>query len=253
MNCRDVLDLVHAHIDGELDLVKSLEIEQHLAGCAACKVRYDGLRESAAAARALASYHIAPQGLRARIAAVPPDEPRRAPGAMPWDWLRRAAPYALSLVLVAAIVPLLMRPDADERLAQEVVAGHVRSLLAEHLTDVASSDQHTVKPWMAGKMDFSPPVKDLGAQGYALAGGRLDYLDDRGVVALVYKRGQHVINLFIWPSAGTSALRQTSLRGFNLAHFAEAGMGYWAVSDLNPEELRVFAELLGNGAATRAR
>jgi anti-sigma factor RsiW len=247
MNCREAVDLVHAHIDGELDLVTSLEIEQHLAGCAACKVQYDSLRESASAVRALASYHGAPQALRARIAAALPHEPRRAPSAMPWGWLRRAAPFALALVLVAAVLPVLLRPGADERLAQEVVAGHVRSLLAGHLTDVASSDQHTVKPWMVGKTDFSPPVKDLGAQGYALAGARLDYLDERTVAALVYKHRQHVINLFIWPAEGTSPLAQASLRGYNLAHFAGAGMAYWAVSDLNPEELRRFAELLSEG------
>ena len=245
MNCREALDLVHAHIDGELDLLKSLEIEQHLAGCAACKVQYDSLRESAAAVRALASYHGAPPALHTCVAAALPQEPRPAPRAMPWGWLRRSAPYALSLLLIAAIVPVLLRPGTDERLAQELVAGHVRSLLAGHLTDVASSDQHTVKPWMTGKTDFSPPVKDLGAQGYALAGARLEYIDERMAVALVYTYRQHVINLFIWPIDGTSPLRQSSLRGYNLAHFSEAGMAYWAVSDLNPEALRLFAELLG--------
>jgi anti-sigma factor RsiW len=251
MNCREALDLVHAHIDGELDLVTSVEVEQHLVGCVACKVQYDGLRESSSAVRALASYHGAPPGLRARVAAALPAEPRGAPRELPWGWLRRAAPYALALVLVAAVLPVLLRPGADERLAQEVVAGHVRSLLAAHLTDVASSDQHTVKPWMAGKMDFSPPVKDLGGQGYVLAGARLDYLDERTVAALVYKQRQHVINLFIWPEAGAQSLTQASVRGYNLAHFAQAGMAYWAVSDLNPEELKRFAELLGGGTLAR--
>ena len=244
MNCREALELVHAHIDGELDLVKSLEIEQHLAGCASCKVQYDGLRESTSTVRALASYHGAPHALRTRIAAGLQDEPSGAPRSLSWGWLRRAAPYAMALVLVAAVLPAILHPGADERLAQELVAGHVRSLLAAHLTDVASSDQHTVKPWMAGKLDFSPPVKDLGGQGYVLAGARLDYVDERMAVALVYRHRQHVINLFVWPTEETSSLKQASLRGYNFAHFADAGMAYWAVSDLNAEELRAFAELL---------
>jgi anti-sigma factor RsiW len=247
MNCRDALDLVHAHIDGELDLVKSLEIEQHLAGCVACKVQYDGLNESSSALRALARYHGAPPALAARIVAALPQEARSAPRAPRRDWLRRAAPFALALVLVAAVLPALMRPGAEERLQQEAVAGHVRSLLAGHLTDVESSDQHTVKPWMAGKIDYSPPVKDLGAAGYALAGARLDYLDERKLVALVYRYRQHVINLFVWPESAVSPLAQASLRGYNLARFSAGGMAYWAVSDLNSEELRRFAELLGGG------
>jgi anti-sigma factor RsiW len=157
-----------------------------------------------------------------------------------------AAAFALFALLGLGLGLALLQPGADERLAREVVAGHARSLMADHLMDIASSDQHTVKPWIAGKLDFSPPVKDLAAQGYALAGGRLDYLGERGVMALVYRRRAHVINLFVWPDAAgaETPLRTDTRQGYNLVHFSRAGMVFWAVSDLNPDELRAFAALL---------
>jgi anti-sigma factor RsiW len=244
MNCRDALELAHAYIDGELELVKSLEIEQHLAGCAACKVQVDSLREAATSLRAHASYHAAPAALRARVAASLRREAEPAPQASPRGWTRLLAPTAFALLLLVAIGPWLLRPGAEERIARDVVAGHVRSMLGNHLTDVASSDQHTVKPWIAGKLDFSPPVRDLSAQGFVLAGGRLDYLDQQNVLALVYLHRKHVVNLFIWPEERDRPLRQSSLRGYNVAHFAHGGMAYWAVSDLNPEELKGFGALL---------
>jgi anti-sigma factor RsiW len=139
----------------------------------------------------------------------------------------------------------LRQTGAEDGLVREVVAGHVRSLMADHLMDIASSDQHTVKPWIAGKLDFSPPVKDMTAQGYPLAGGRLDYLGGRSVMALVYRRHGHTINLFVWPQGaqGDSGVRAESNQGYNLVHFSRADMVFWAISDLNPEELKAFAAL----------
>ena len=133
----------------------------------------------------------------------------------------------------------------------EVAAGHARSLLADHLFDVASSDQHTVKPWFQGKIDFSPPVKDLKEQGFALAGGRLDYIDGHTAAALVYRRRQHVINLFIWPAndAADSAVRTLSRRGYQMSHWIAQSLDFWAVSDLNADELGEFARLV-RGEAT---
>lgn len=246
MKCKDALDLVHGYADGELDLEKSLEIEQHLGACASCKVQYDHVRELGSAIRAHAHYHTAPRTLRERVAASLPRDAAAGARNPSWRWWSMAAGMALSAVLGLGLGLEFLQNGADERLLREVVAGHVRSLMADHLMDIASSDQHSVKPWIAGKLEFSPPVEDLSAQGYALAGGRLDYLNDHDVMALVYRRHGHVINLFVWPDAAgaDSPLRSDSHRGYNLVHFSRAGMVFWAVSDLNAEELMAFAAML---------
>jgi anti-sigma factor RsiW len=165
-------------------------------------------------------------------------------------WLRGAATFAAGALAGLLWAAYVAAPDAPAPLPQEVVASHVRSLMADHLMDVASTDQHTVKPWFGGKLDYSPPVRDLAAQGYPLAGGRLDYLEQRPVAALVYRRQRHIINLYVWPAGAAAAgVELLSRQGYNLTGWRRDGMQYWAVSDLNARELSEFAQLLRQPAA----
>lgn len=197
--------------------------------------------------------HAPPAGLAERIAQSVRSEAGAAaapaaavPGrhgvwrGLAWFGTGAATAWGLALVLLATPVP------PQDALGEAVTANHVRSLMAAHLADVASSDQHTVKPWFAGKLDFSPPVVDLASDGFPLAGGRLDYLDGRTVAALVYRSGPHVINLFVWPAADAKVQPPafSTRQGYQLAHWAEGGMQAWAVSDLNAAELRKFASLM---------
>ena len=151
----------------------------------------------------------------------------------------------MALLLILAL-PLALRYSAQNRLADEIVSAHIRSLMLEHKLDVASSDQHTVKPWFDGKLDFAPPVVDLASQGFPLLGGRLDYFNGRQVAALVYQRHKHFINVFIWPvdSRAPAGGRAAARQGYNLVHWTASGMTFWAVSDLNTAELEQFAQLL---------
>jgi len=161
-----------------------------------------------------------------------------------WPWMSIAATAVLVAMVAWRIGLVASRPSPEELMAQNVLASHVRSLMANHLTDVPSSDQHTVKPWFDGKLDFSPPVKDLSGNGFPLAGGRLDYLDNRPVAALVYQQRKHFINLFIWPSEVDARQKTLTRQGYNLFHWTPWGMCYWAVSDLNWTELQEFVRLV---------
>ena len=193
----------------------------------------------------------APPGLKRRIgylveqqaAAAPPARLSRA---VWWRWAPLAASFACgALLAVALIAPFDAAREADQ-VEQQVVSGHLRSLMAGHLTDVASSDRHTVKPWFTGKLDYAPPVVDLAEQGFPLVGGRLDYLQQRPVAALVYRRGGHTINVFVLPSSATApaATLHAVREGWQLASWTQAGMRFWAVSDVGRDELAAFASAM---------
>lgn len=248
MTCSETQELIHGYADGQLDLARSLEMERHFRECPACASAYENLRGMRSAMSGSLPYFKPPAGLERRLHARLRAESRegRSIGwfAMPWKW----AAVAAALVLTAAVTwrTTLMNHRPEEMLAGDVVSSHVRSLMAEHLTDVPSSDRHTVKPWFNGKLDFSPPVGDFLDKGFTLAGGRLDYLDGRSVAALVYHRRQHVINLFVWPGPehADSEIQATERQGYHVLHWTKAHMNYWAASDLNTGELTEFADVV---------
>ena len=164
----------------------------------------------------------------------------------PWSWLGVAAAIILAAIVGWNLVPRLQRPGDDRFLATQLIANHVRSLMANHLTDFASSDQHTVKPWLDAKLDFAPPVIDLSSEGFPLIGGRLDYLDNRPVAALIYQRRKHFINLFIWPVAADSAktTKAVTRQGYQLLHWTDSDFNFWAVSDVTVDDLQAFKQQL---------
>jgi anti-sigma factor (TIGR02949 family) len=248
VSCQEAQDLLHGYLDGELDLVRSLELEQHLQACPSCSHAYQNQQALRAAVRTGSLYFTPPVHLQKRVRSAVRSASHAAgrPRLWSWRWLGVAASLAFVTLMLWRLVPGLPGSSADDRIAQELIAGHVRSLMVSHLTDVPSSDQHTVKPWFEGKLDFSPPVADVTEQGFPLVGGRLDYVGDRPVAALVYRRQQHVINLFIWPAPHEEDVRESMLtrQGFQLIHWAKAGMSYWVVSDLNARDLQAFVHAL---------
>jgi anti-sigma factor RsiW len=243
----EAMRLLHAYVDGELDPAKAVEFEAHLAENPAARAACERLRGMAAAIRAKVDYHVAPAALAERLAAsVPAQRARRF--AFP-RWLVPAAVFAGVALLAWIATTLLVRPGDEERLAAEVLDAHVRTTLAGHPFDVASSDQHTVKPWLSARLPFSPPVPDLSAHGFELSGGRLDYVGGQRVAVLAYKRRQHLIDVFVWPGAAGPHEPRLSRDGFNIERFARDGMEFWLVSDLNRNELGDLARLLAERSA----
>ncbi len=251
MSCQTAQEFIHAYVDGELDLARSLEVEQHMQECEVCASAYRNQTALRSAFKDSSLYYSAPEKLEKRIRSSLRREAgsEAGPRAFGWRWLPVGVALA-SLLLMAFVVWRAvpgLRPSGDELLAQEIVSNHVRSLqLESHRTDVISSDQHTVKPWFDGKLDFAPPVKDFSSQGFPLLGGRLEYLNNRAVAALIYQRQKHFINLYVWPAEPGNATGEVAAKrqGYNLLHWSNSGMNYWAVSDLNGVELHEFARLV---------
>jgi anti-sigma factor RsiW len=268
--------LVHAYFDGELDLVRSLELEEHLKSCDRCAQElrsHETLRKSLREANL---YEHTPESLEGRIRAslgteagtqapyvastrstenvadsqkmlvqMPAQTPLRGRRRI-LEWTAIAAAVLVAVGLTFMFGPGLASRRHSEFLAQEIIASHIRSLQPGHLLDVQSTDQHTVKPWFNGRIDFSPPVRDLSDQGFPLIGGRLDYVDGRNVAALVYQRRKHLINVFIWP-VGSGRAKPPASRssyGYNLVSWQQNEMNFCAASDVNAGDLRQLAQLL---------
>src|SRR6266480_4596234 len=267
MNCEEITSLMDVYVDGELDPITSQKIEQHLRDCGKCEQVYEAHTALTHAISRSVPYYKAPIELRQRVRAslwdevddkpartVPQGsqllvtrkqpEPRAVLFGTPWNWLGLAAAVILAAIMFSSFLPRLRQPTSDQFLATQLIASHVRSLMADHLTDVASSDQHTVKPWLDTKLDFAPPVVDLSNEGFPLIGGRLDYLDNRPVAALVYGRRKHFINLFVWPAASneSKAPKTISREGYQLLNWADSDFNYWAVSDVNVNDLQTFKQ-----------
>jgi anti-sigma factor RsiW len=245
MSCPRTENDVMAYLDGELDLTGALAFERHLEECPECDRALAAQRALRGAIEAADLRFRPSPGLarRLRLAATPAAERDS------WSSPRRL--QALAALLLVAVASWSLgrvwppRPAPD--FADEVVASHVRSLLAGHPSDVVSTDQHTVKPWFTGKLDYSPVVVDLAAKGFPLIGGRLDYLGHHPVAALIYRADRHVINVFTWPTtydAKASGPELVSRQGFHVLHWSQGGMTYWAVSDVSEDRLRRLAHAL---------
>jgi len=265
MNCEEAKKLMDGYLDGELDPIANQKIEEHLRECRNCDQAY---KVHGSLIRAIGNgtpYYKAPAKLRERIQSslreeiakepvrnvvedfpppFPTEQRRTIPSAIPWNWLALAAAIIFAAIITFNLMPRLQRPGSDQFLATQLIASHARSLMANHLTDVASSDQHTVKPWLDTKLDFAPPVVDLSSEGFPLIGGRLDYLDNRPVAALVYERRKHFINLFVWPASSDAATAPKTItrQGYQLLHWADSDFNYWAVSDVNANDLQTFKQ-----------
>jgi anti-sigma factor RsiW len=249
LTCRELQNLIDSYLDGELDLMRNLEIEQHVQDCPHCNRLYQNHRALKTAFRNEALYFAPPLDLQKRVqtALRQANQPVRAVKSFSPRWVLAAAVLTL-LIIGSSLALALNRTDtsAEALLTQEVIASHVRSLMVDHLMDVVSTDQHTVKPWFNSKLDFAPPVVNLADQGFPLVGGRLDYLDNRTVAALIYQKDKHFINVFIWPATNenNSNPKIITSQGYNLRYWSKSGMVWWTVSDVNNDELNQFVKLL---------
>jgi anti-sigma factor RsiW len=243
MTCDEAEILLHALIDGELDAGHARDVEVHIEGCPRCAGELAAYREMSKAV-AGAGLYAAPPALRQRIEASLPQPQMLATPSRRSVLRGFAMGSAVSALAATGLVAIVLRHDDEQRIVSEVVSAHLRSLQAGHLIDVVSTDQHTVKPWFNGKLDVSPPVLDLTAQGFTLIGGRLDYVDARAIGAVVYRRRQHIINLFVAQTASAEhrAAKMETMQGFNVRRWSEQGMNFWAVSDIAADELAEFGE-----------
>lgn len=257
MNCAEALKWVPAYADGEIDRLRGYLVKRHLAGCADCAAEHDRILALRAQLRAEVPYYGAPPALRARVretlgVSAGSTKPRPAGARDRWSWLAGGALAGCAATILAwTLGTAVLDWQKNEDIGNEAVALHVRATLANHPIEVASSDQHTVKPWLSARLDYSPPVPDFAKDGFTLLGARLDYLDRTAVATLVYRYRQHTIDVFVRPETkrpAPPALR--NVRGFNVAHASGAGMDWLAVSDVSPDVLSEFVQRLARGGAS---
>jgi anti-sigma factor RsiW len=254
MNHEQAENLLPAYIDKELSLSESADFEQHLNACAECQNTYKELTNAIGMVKNSAVYFEAtPQFAKRLEASLPQELPSKNAKNSWFDWsqawlgngVSKSAIVTSCAALILSTSLFLATPSAQQKLVDELTASHVRSLQADHLSDVISTDQHTVKPWFNGKLDFAPPTIDLAKTGFPIEGGRLDYINGKTVAVIVYRHNKHPINLYIWPSTAHDSSARTSIHnGYNLAYWVANGMTHWAVSDLETEKLINFSKAI---------
>lgn len=245
MECKECGPLLSRAVDGELDAAQRANMEAHLQACAACSRERDNLVALRSALKNKALSFAAPEELKARLRAQAAGQAQQgAPRRPSVPWWRGLAAALVCLGLASWSFAHFTAQSEQSVLAQEVVGAHIRSLMASHLSDVISTDMHTVKPWFAGKLDFSPLVTDFPEKEFNLVGGRLDYLHGRAVAALIYKHRQHVINVFTWPADTNVSNALTAKNGYNVVNWRQDTMEFWMVSDLNASELAELKALI---------
>jgi anti-sigma factor RsiW len=237
LDCNQAQSLLSAYADGEIDARGSLEIEEHLKTCNRCARALDSVHQIKHVVSSAPVYR-APAQLRRSIRAATKTPVRR-----PISFVTAGA-FATCVFVALTVGWMIGRRSVVEDPTAGILASHVRALMSEHLADVISTDQHTVKPWFNGKIDYSPPVNDLAPQGFPLTGGRLEYMDGKRVAVLVYARRKHVIDVYVVPSAKQITETSNAINGFNMRHWTKSGFEYWAVSDVNNRDLGEFCDLL---------
>jgi len=251
MNCNEAAALVAAHADGEIDRLRGHSLTKHLRGCAQCAEKHEAVLALRRRLHAEVEYHLAPPALKQRVvsalAAAEPSIALKAPPPVSrWQWMGAGALAGCAATVFAWIIgTALIDARARDDLAAEATVAHVRATLGNHLVEVASSDQHTVKPWLSARLDYSPPVRDMAASGFTLVGGRLDYLGGQHVATLVYRYRDHMVDVFVRPRTAVSPdLGLRTLRGFNVARASGVAFDWVAVSDVSADVLAPFVETL---------
>ncbi len=248
MECDEVRPRLDSYLDGELADAERSDLRDHIEGCAGCGPEMAALERLRAGIRRAAPVYRAPETLRSQLrfalrreAAASAPAALRGPGpTMTSYWLAYAASILIAVAVGSGGTWLITAERQENAIAGEVIDSHLRSLLGTHLTDVPSSDKHTVKPWFAGRTDLSPPGVDLAAEGFPLIGGRLDLIQGKPVPALVYRAGKHIVNVFVLPARPGDRGETVTRRGYALRHWNEGDLGYWAVSDASSDEFAKF-------------